>query len=157
MMRFFRVLFLSSLFSTFIFQALLAQDNQMQLLSAINTQNEKYMAAFAKADIEALASLHTDDVTVLAPNRAAIEGQDDLKEWLRGDLSMGPAQIIFSTTKVEQHGNTAYEIGKYSLNIKPEGQDAISDEGNYIVIWQNQPNGEWLLHVDIFNSTLPLQ
>ena len=157
MMQQFKILFLSSLFSTLIFQAVLAQDNnQMQLLSAIKTQNEKYMAAYAKADVEALASLHTNDVTILPPNRAAIEGQEGLKEWLRGDLSMGPSQIVLSTTKVERHGNIAYEIGKYSLDIKPEGQDVIFDEGNYMVIWQNQPNGEWLFHVDIFNSTLPL-
>jgi hypothetical protein len=77
-MQQFRILFLSSLFSSLIFQAVLAQDNsQMQLLTAIKTQNEKY-----------------NDVTVLPPNRAKVEGQDSLREWLRSDLSMGPSQIV---------------------------------------------------------------
>ncbi len=94
-MQQFRILFLSSLFSSLIFQAVLAQDNsQMQLLTAIKTQNEKYMSAYAKADLEVIASLHTNDVTVLPPNRAKVEGQDSLREWLRSDLSMGPSQIV---------------------------------------------------------------
>ena len=131
-------------------------DSQAQLLSAIKSQNEKYMVAYKKADIDALAALHTDDVTVMAPYRQTIKGKDALKAWLREDLSLGPSELVLSTATVERHGITAYETGQYSLTINPEGADMIKDEGNYVVIWQNQPKGEWLYHVDIFNSSLPI-
>lgn len=156
-MQKFKLMFLSSFLITLMSQAVLAQNiNQTQLLAAIKSQNEKYMTAYREADIEALAALHTNNVTVMAPYRKTVKGQEGLKSWLRDDLNMGASELILSTTTVEQHGSIAYEIGKFSLTINPEGQDTIKDEGNYIVIWQNQPSGEWLYHVDIFNSTLPI-
>ncbi len=53
-------------------------------------------------------------------------------------------------------GDTAYEIGKYSLTIQAEGQAAMADSGKYVVVWKRQADGTWKLHVDIWNSSMPL-
>jgi len=53
--------------------------------------------------------------------------------------------------EVEDHGDTAIEVGKYTLKGE-EGQ--VLDTGKYTVIWK-QEEGQWKLHRDIFNSSVP--
>lgn len=40
--------------------------------------------------------------------------------------------------------------------LESEGEEAITDHGDYVVIWKRQANREWLMQVDIFNSNVPL-
>jgi ketosteroid isomerase-like protein len=46
---------------------------------------------------------------------------------------------------------THIEVSKYTL--QGEG-DQVLDTGKYVVIWK-QEDGQWKLHCDIFNSSMP--
>ena len=50
------------------------------------------------------------------------------------------------------HGDTAIEVGKFTL--QGEGGQTV-DEGKYLVVWK-QADGQWKLHRDIFNSSMPV-
>jgi len=152
-MRQIKLIFLTIFFSSLALKCVVAQDgNDTKLSDAIKSQNNKYMTAYNNADIDTLLELHTNDVTVIAANRPVVKGRKELRSVLHDTLRIGPPQIILSTTEVERHGNTAYEIGEYSLTITPDGQDVIEDSGNYVVIWKNHPTSGWLLHVDMYSS-----
>jgi ketosteroid isomerase-like protein len=64
---------------------------------------------------------------------------------------MGVKRAQLDTREVEGHGDTAIEVGAYTLF--GEGDQAL-DNGKYIVIWKKE-DGQWKLHRDIFNSNLP--
>ncbi len=51
-------------------------------------------------------------------------------------------------------GDLAYVRGRYQLHLAIEG--AAVDSGKCLEIRRRQPDGTWLLEVDIFNSSLPL-
>ena len=55
--------------------------------------------------------------------------------------------------EVEGMGGTAYEVGKYTLYA--EG-DQMLDTGKYVVIWKKQEDGQWKLHRDIWNTSMPM-
>jgi ketosteroid isomerase-like protein len=63
---------------------------------------------------------------------------------------MGIKEAGLETVEVEGHGDTAVEVGKFTL--KSEGGQVL-DQGKYIVIWK-QEEGQWKLHRDIFNSSM---
>jgi ketosteroid isomerase-like protein len=69
---------------------------------------------------------------------------------------MGVKDVTLTTMDVGGGGNTAYETGNYSLTIQPESQAAMTDSGKYVVVWKKQADGTWKLHVDIWNSSMPL-
>ena len=57
------------------------------------------------------------------------------------------------TVEAEEHGDTAIEIGKYTLNGEAGN---VMDSGKYVVI-RKQEDGQWKLHRDIWNSSLSAQ
>jgi ketosteroid isomerase-like protein len=66
-------------------------------------------------------------------------------------MDMGIKAVKLETVEVERDGNTAYEVGTFTLQ-GAEGQ--VLDAGKYVVIWK-QEAGQWKLHRDIFNSSRP--
>ena len=66
-------------------------------------------------------------------------------------MDMGIKSVKLEIVEVEGHGDTAIEVGKYTL--QGLGRKPL-DTGKYIVIWK-QVDGQWKLHRDIFNSSMP--
>ena len=62
----------------------------------------------------------------------------------------------FQQLELVVSGNIAYEVGRYSVVVEPEDQAAVNDNGKYLVIWERQPDGDWLMSEDIWNSDLPI-
>jgi ketosteroid isomerase-like protein len=66
-------------------------------------------------------------------------------------MDMGIKEVKLETVEVEKLDGTAIEVAEYTL--LDEGGQAL-DKGKYIVIWK-QEDGQWKLHRDIFNSSMP--
>jgi hypothetical protein len=51
----------------------------------------------------------------------------------------------------------AYVRGRYAITLRPVGAPAlISDEGDFLEIWQPGSDGSWSILVAIWNSRLPI-
>ena len=118
---------------------------------AITTADEKFMAAYSQGDAARIAELYTEHGQVLLPNNEAISGKLGIRMVWQGAMMMAK-QISLEPVEVEDHGDTAYEVGKYVLHTKAGN---VFDQGKYIVIWK-QEAGQWKLHRDIWNSSLPI-
>ena len=122
----------------------------------IKAQNARYMAAFKQKDAAGIAALHSEDVTVMAPGRRIVKGRKATEQFLREDFQAGANEIYFKTLEVTVHGDTAYELGLYTVTVHSESKETIADGGHYVVIWKRQPDRNWLMHVDIWNTGLSL-
>lgn len=124
--------------------------------AAIEAQEAKYAAAFNAQDYAAVAALHTEDCTVLPPNRNMIKGRQAVAQMTEEDVKMGARNLQLQTVDVSGAGHLAYEIGTYTADIHPEGQEPFQDTGKYLVVWQQQSDGTWLISADIWNSSMPM-
>lgn len=125
--------------------------------SRIEETNAQFTSAVNRGDTSTVASLYTSDATVLPPNATAVRGRAEIKGLFDGMIQqMGLPKLTLSTRDVTELGDTAYEVGTYSMKMKPPAGGEISDTGKYVVIWQHQNDGGWKLHVDIWNSDTPL-
>jgi len=82
-----------------------------------------------------------------------IKGKHDIEAFWQGVMDMGIKNVQLTVVEVENHGNTAIEIGQYMLS-GPD--DQTIDQGKYVVIWKLEIDG-WKLHRDIWNSSLSPQ
>lgn len=123
--------------------------------AAILEVNQQFMDAIATGVGQAVADLYTEDATLFAPGLDPLLGRDAIAGFFQIVVNAGVTQAVLVTDElsvfnVPKFGKTAYEVGNYQLLA---GEDLV-DEGPYIVIWKNV-SGQWMLHRDIFNSSLP--
>jgi len=121
----------------------------------INEETQAFAKAVLAKDWATLADLHTDDAVVSPPNEPSVKGRTAIQAW--HEKSPPITEFKLSTVKVEGRDDLAYVVGTYALTITPPGAPGpVKDTGKYVEIRRRQPDGKWLIAVDIFNSDLPI-
>jgi uncharacterized protein (TIGR02246 family) len=119
--------------------------------SSIEAQNQKFSATFQKGDAAAVAALYSPDGETFPPNADVVSGRDAIQKMWQSVIDSGVASVKLTTRDAESAGDWAWESGTYEL----AGKDGASiDRGKYVVVWKRL-QGEWHLHRDIWNSSLP--
>jgi uncharacterized protein (TIGR02246 family) len=129
----------------------MTQATSTEVRDAIADANEMFMAAFGQGDAAGLAALYTEDGQVLPPNGDFVTGKQAIQGFWQALMDMGIKAAKLEIVEVEGHGDTAIEVSKYTL--KGEGGQVLA-KGKYIIIWKRE-GGQWKLHRDIFNSSMP--
>jgi uncharacterized protein (TIGR02246 family) len=126
------------------------------LQQAVQDTNREWMEAVKRGDPASVAALYTEDATLLVPNIEPIRGRQGIEAFFKAGMQMGIREATLETVDVEYLGDVAYEVGAYTMKIEPEGGEATTDKGKYVVVWKRQADGPWKLHVDIWNTNTPL-
>jgi uncharacterized protein (TIGR02246 family) len=119
--------------------------------AAVEAANRKFTAALARGDAAALASLYSTDAAAYPPNADVVRGRDGIQKLWQSVIGMGIAEATLDTVDVEAQGDLAYETGNFVMKTK-DGK--VADRGKYVVIWK-RTGGQWLLHRDIWNTSMP--
>jgi ketosteroid isomerase-like protein len=125
-------------------------------LAAITAFNARYLGAINDGDAATLASLTTDGHIMLAPNRPPLVGKEANDD---ANASVAARFDIAETwTPVETmiDGDLAFQRGTFTVIATPKGDGQRAEvSGNFMRIYQRQPNGEWRMTRDMFNSDRP--
>jgi uncharacterized protein (TIGR02246 family) len=130
-------------------QAVSAQTGAVR--AAVDASNKKFGAAIAAGNAAGVAALYTEDAVVLPPNAESVTGRPAIEKFFLALIAGGVKGATLTAKEVEAHGETATEVGAYSI-ADAAGKEL--DRGKYIVLWK-RVKGEWKLHRDIFNSSMP--
>jgi len=117
----------------------------------IVTAEQAFMTAFSKGDPAAVAEFYTEDGQVLPPNSDFVTGRQAIQSLWQALMDMGIKGLTLDTIEVEALGDAASEVGRYTLTA--EGGQVL-DQGKYMIVWK-QEGGEWKLHRDMFNTSMP--
>lgn len=121
----------------------------------IERANLRFGEGIRKADAAIVGSLYTKDTLLMPPNSETIRGREGTQKFWDGAIRMGVKDAILKTVELVAKGDTAEEIGNYTLRIHPEGREPFEDKGKYVVLWKQDTDGKWRLHRDIWNSSMP--
>ena len=119
--------------------------------AVIAAANQKFMETFARQDAAGMAGLYTGDGQLLPANSDFVTGTEAIEQFWGGAMAMGMKTAKLETIELESHGDTAVEVGRYTLG--GEGGQTL-DQGKFVVVWKND-GGDWKLHRDIWTSSLP--
>ena len=124
-----------------------------QDLAAITEFNRRYLKAINDEDIATLSSLTTDDHIMIASGRAPLVGKAANDE--ANGRVFKQFDIVETWTPVETvvDGDLAYQRGTFTVEATPRaGGSTTKTSGNFLRIYRRQPNGEWRMTRDMFNS-----
>lgn len=121
--------------------------------AAIAEFNRQYLQAINEADIDALADLTTEDHMMISSGGEPLVGKQALVDAMAGaferidfDESWTPLETVVS-------GDLAYQRGTFVVVATPKaGGDSSRMVGNFLRIYRRQPDGEWFMVRDSFNS-----
>jgi uncharacterized protein (TIGR02246 family) len=122
-----------------------------KVVSAIRTANGRFMETFKRGDAAGVAALYTANGQLLPIRSEFVTGSEAIRNFWKGAMDMGIKEVKLETLEVEDHGDTAIEVGRYALMIEG-GQ--LADAGKYVVVWKNL-GGVWKLHRDIWTTSQP--
>jgi ketosteroid isomerase-like protein len=128
-----------------------ARDGSAAVRAAIKAGNERIIDGVAQHDTALIVSVYTEDAEAFPPNSETVKGRPALQKHWQSALDSGLAAMEFNTTEIETDGKLAYEVGTYAVKIK---DGTVVDRGKYCVVWK-RVNGQWLLHRDIWTTSLP--
>jgi len=118
----------------------------------IRLLRQQYNAAIKNRDADAICAFYTDDYHVLTARGVHSYGKDAQRQRWSAAFAADPLMFYRRNTReiglsatlaaAEEVGSWA---GKYSLN-----QQIVLVAGVYVADWQQQPNGSWLIHNEVF-------
>ena len=109
----------------------------------------------ANRDAAALASLYADHGRFLPPGMEPCEGSSEIQAAMQQLLDMGASSLDIEPLDVREAGNMTIEYGRYTLGIEPQGADAITQVGKYVVVHEAHADGSTKIVLDIFNANTP--
>lgn len=122
-------------------------------LAAIAAFNQRYLQAINDEDIAALSSLTTEGHIMLPPNRPPIVGKAANDELNGRAFEQFDFVETWTPEETEVSVDWAYQRGTFVVVATPKaGGDAQEISGSFLRIYRRQPNGEWRMIRDMFNS-----
>jgi uncharacterized protein (TIGR02246 family) len=116
--------------------------------AAIEAANAEFAAATSRGEAAAVAAMYTERGQLFPPNEKIVEGRAAIERYWKAAIESGIKAIELTTTEVEGLGDSAVEVGSYTLF----GKDRRAvDRGKYLVLWK-RVDGVWKLHRDCWNS-----
>lgn len=126
-------------------------------IEAINKLHQREIEASRKWDIDALASLWSDDIVMLPAGEPALIGKDANRASITrlrdqgGDVQI--ADYVLSFNEVKVSGDWAFEWGTYSGTLAGDGRgEPLRATGKVIRVLKKAPDGSWRIARAMYNS-----
>ena len=123
----------------------------------VRAEVEQLSATFSRnanaKDLNALIrDFYVDDAVLLPPGSPAINGAGAIRDFWKGLIDAGAADVALKTASVDSSGELAYEIGEYSFTM-PDGTGGKAPmAGKYLVVFKRQTNGTLRAVADMFSG-----
>lgn len=135
-----------------------APDTHDADVKAIKDVEATWVQNFATKDADKIATVYTDDASVLITDMPVINGMAAIKAALKPMVADKGFSITFSSDKVDvaKSGDLGYSQGTYSMtSTSPKSKKVFSEKGKYVTVFKKQADGSWKAVSDIFNADAP--
>jgi uncharacterized protein (TIGR02246 family) len=123
---------------------------------SIQDNNDAFTAALAAGDADAVAAVYSPDARLLAPGSELLTGTEAIASFWKAGIAAGIRGAKLTTLTIEERDDLAIEVGRYALQIQPNGDNPVTDTGKCVVVHRRDQSGNWRWDLDIFNSDTPM-
>jgi uncharacterized protein (TIGR02246 family) len=124
-------------------------------VAEVDAVAQEFHEGVANRDAAALADLYHDDARFLPLGMEPCEGRAAIQAAMQQLLDMGARSLDIEPIDVREGEDLTIEYGRYRLEVEPEGAEAMTDVGKYVVVHETREDGSTKILLDIFNSNTP--
>ncbi|MGH9546420.1 MAG: YybH family protein [Terriglobales bacterium] len=125
----------------------------LDVQSAVRGLTQDFATAFNTGNYDQAASLFTSDGFLMPPQREGVQGQKPIELMLRRLGEAGYQNLRLETMRVEESGDMAVEIGRYTAAVQQGNGTTVVERGKFVQTWRRL--GIWLMTANCWNSDLP--
>ncbi len=131
-------------------------DRESPVPADLNLVIDAFYASVEQADVESRIALFTDDALMLPNHWSPTRGIGALAEILRTGEGWVFRIRNREVLDIGVSGDLAYTVNAYEYTYHPEGEEPQWHRTKNVHIWRKDGEGRWKLHVDIWNSDVPI-
>ena len=121
--------------------------------ASIRRVGQEWAEHWNAGELEKLLAAYAEDAVYMPPHHGAVHGREAIREYLKGPMQHGVANLVYEVTYIKRSGGLAYDVGRYSMTLPQDG-GARQDRGKYLTVWKRQADGRWKIVADSFSSDL---
>jgi ketosteroid isomerase-like protein len=111
------------------------------------------LKAVNESDCSGVLSVWCDDGVLMPPHHPSIRGSAPIREYFQRVFGRGRLEFVFGSSEVEVAGEIAVQRLEYTSSFWPvAGGGVRRDSGKGVHVFRREPDGEWRLLLDIWNS-----
>lgn len=125
----------------------------------IDSLNTKIEAWYDAGQADSIVAVFGQDAIQMPPNMPPVVGRDSVRAFWTNNLKTGKWDFDLTTDEVVVTDSLAVERGHYVLKVVagPGAQyPSFEDQGNYLVLWRREDDGNWRIVWDAPVSTTPM-
>ena len=125
----------------------------LDVQSAIRGLTQDFATAFNTGNYDQAAAMFTSDGYLMAPQSEAAQGPKPIELTLRKIAEAGYENLRLETLRVEESGDMAVEVGRYTAAIFQPNRTTVVERGKFVHTWRRL--GIWRMAANCWNSDLP--
>ena len=120
--------------------------------------HQEVLKASLAGDVNLIIEMFAEDAVIMPPNDTTLYGKDEIRSWWEDYFSFFRVTSIVQTEReITVEGNQAFERESFSATIIPKESGArILDDIRSLSVWKREPDGNWKISHQIWNSTKPV-
>ena len=122
-------------------------------IAAIGKVAAEFSQRYMRGDAQGMAELYTENGAIFPAGRPIIKGRPDIKAYWTLPPNVKVVEHKTTADSIIVVGNTAYDYGTFRAVNARDGQAGNPGFGKYVIVWQKQRDGRWLMHLDIWNNS----
>lgn len=107
-----------------------------------------------RSNVAALVA-HYDKEAIVVPQIGGVcRGRASIEKLFTSWLSSARIREFEAVTEdLRILDEVAFEVGTYRMVIEDAGSDPVSDEGQFLILYERKSNGTWLISRDMSSSS----
>ncbi len=122
--------------------------------ASIRAVTEEFLNAHRARDWSRVAGIFTEDAVLMPPGAGIIGGRPAIQKWFEENEQK--TSVDLEITEIDVRGDLAYVRGTSTVTVVSEGAELVTFAGKYLDIRRKQPDGSWLVSVDMFSPDIEL-
>ncbi|UCG61638.1 MAG: DUF4440 domain-containing protein [Candidatus Zixiibacteriota bacterium] len=122
----------------------------------LQTAIDAFYAAVEAGDVEAHIEMFTEDARMMPNHWTMYEGKEAIAAMMRAGEGWVFRIRDREVVDIDVSGDIAYTVNSYFYTWHSEDAEPQWHKTKNVHIWKKDDQGEWKLHVDIWNSDVPM-
>ncbi|MCG7972675.1 MAG: DUF4440 domain-containing protein [Candidatus Thiodiazotropha taylori] len=113
-----------------------------------DTIMHNFQRLFSDGEMSEVARFYSDNAMLMPVGSDLVKGRQAIEAYWQEAVDMGIRHIRIDLMELEQHGDSATEVSRYTMF---DADEAVVDHGKGIMIWKHDGKA-WKMHRDIWTS-----